>query len=136
MKSLWGWIIGVIIIIAIIIGIVAATGNDNSNKNKATSNPPPATQSQANTSQKTTAAEVSIQNMLFTPSQVTINKGQTVTWTNNDSVAHTVTSDTGSELSSETIEPGAKYNHTFNTAGSFQYHCSIHSSMRGTIVVR
>jgi plastocyanin len=42
---------------------------------------------------------------------------------------------TGPELSSPVLGPAQTYSHTFNTAGVFHYHCSIHSSMKGTITV-
>jgi len=48
-----------------------------------------------------------------------------VTWTNNDAVAHTVTSDSGGELNSGVLQPGDSYTYTFNSAGNFYYHCSI-----------
>jgi plastocyanin len=76
--------------------------------------------------------------MMFTPSQITVAKGGTVTWTNNDSIAHTVVDDLSNVggPSSGDIQPGSTYSFTFNKTGSFQYHCSIHPSMRGTIVVK
>lgn len=81
-------------------------------------------------------AKVTMTNMLFTPSQVTIKKGDTVTWTNKDKVAHTVTTDLSDELVSQKIEPGATYSHIFIDSGSYQYHCEIYSAMHGTIVVQ
>jgi plastocyanin len=76
--------------------------------------------------------------MMFTPSQITVAKGGTVTWTNNDNVTHTVVDDlsnVGGPASGD-IQPGSTYSFTFNKTGSFQYHCSIHTYMRGTIVVK
>ncbi|MGZ3707482.1 MAG: plastocyanin/azurin family copper-binding protein [Bdellovibrionota bacterium] len=62
--------------------------------------------------------------------------GTTVTWTNNDSVPHTATSDTGA-FDSGSIPPGQSYSFTFSQAGDFPYHCSIHGaqSMSGMIRV-
>jgi plastocyanin len=76
--------------------------------------------------------------MIFTPSQITVKKGGTVTWTNNDSTAHTVTADLENNggPASGNIEPGQTYTFTFDKTGSFQYHCQIHPAMRGTIVVK
>lgn len=84
------------------------------------------------------AGSIDIKNMAFTPSQISVQKGATVTWTNNDTVAHTVTDDLNNVggPASESIAPGAKYSFTFNKTGSYQYHCTFHSSMRGTIVVK
>lgn len=82
-----------------------------------------------------TGNNIEIKNFAFSPSTLTIKVGETVTWTNNDSTSHTVTSDSGNELSSGSISPSQTYSHTFNTAGTFDYHCSIHSSMKGKIIV-
>lgn len=79
-----------------------------------------------------------MKNMMFTPPQISVSKGAKVTWTNNDSTAHTVIDDLSNVggPASGTIEPGSTYSFTFTKAGSYQYHCSIHPSMRGTIVVK
>jgi plastocyanin len=71
----------------------------------------------------------------FQPNPVTIVKGSTVTWTNNDSITHTSTSDSGA-WNSGAMAPGAMFSETFQTAGTFQYHCTIHPNMVGTIVVQ
>lgn len=79
---------------------------------------------------------INIQNFAFSPSSLTIKPGDTVIWTNKDSMSHTVTSDSGNELISSTINNGGTYSHVFSTAGTFAYHCSIHTSMKGTIIVQ
>ena len=63
--------------------------------------------------------------------------GTTVTWTNNDSIAHTTTSDTG-VWDSGILAPGQSFSFTFASTGTFPYHCAIHgaASMSGTIVVQ
>jgi plastocyanin len=71
----------------------------------------------------------------FAPTSVFVNVGGTVLWTNGSDAAHTVTSDAGSELASSTIGAGTIFSHTFATAGSFAYHCSIHTYMVGKVVV-
>lgn len=76
---------------------------------------------------------VTIAGFAFSPKTVTVNVGDTVTWTNDDTVTHTATSagnfDTGS------IGGGAAKGVTFQKAGTFAYVCSVHSSMTGTVVV-
>ena len=89
-----------------------------------------------NTNQSNIEAKVDIKNTMFTPSQVSIDNGGTVTWTNNDTVAHNVIVDNGEGPSSDLIQPGSSYSYEFTKPGSYQYHCSVHPSMRGTIVVR
>lgn len=108
--------------------------NDNTTKN-AEQNSSSSTKSESNPEPGATTT-VNITNMLFSPSQVTIQKGDFVTWTNNDSADHTVTADTGNGPKSETIKPGSKYTYTFDETGSFQYHCDFHSAMHGTVVVQ
>ena len=66
---------------------------------------------------------------------MTVPVGTTVTWTNMDAVAHTTTSDTGA-WDSGTLTPGASFQHTFTSPGTFTYHCMIHPYMHGTIVVQ
>ena len=80
------------------------------------------------------SATVSIKNMAFNPVSLSISTGTTVTWVNNDTTAHTVTADDGS-FNSGTIATGAKFTWTFSTAGTFAYHCTLHTEMTGTVVV-
>ncbi len=69
----------------------------------------------------------------FTPAQLTIEVGETVTWNNTDSMLHTVTSDDG--LFDANVQPGASFTYTFDTAGTYTYVCTLHPGMNGTIVV-
>ena len=78
---------------------------------------------------------VSIVNMAFTPATITVTAGTTVTWNNNDNITHTVTADDDS-YDSGNIGAGSSFTRTFSIAGSYPYHCTIHPSMKATIVVR
>ena len=78
--------------------------------------------------------EVWIQGMNFEPNTITISSGTTITWSNRDAVSHTVTSNSGL-FDSGTIPKDGTYQHTFTSAGTFPYHCSIHPTMTATIVV-
>jgi plastocyanin len=71
---------------------------------------------------------------VFSPQQTTITHGQTVCWQDNGTVAHTVTSNDGTSFNSD-LPVGQIFLHTFPVAGSFPYHCNIHSGMTGTITV-
>ncbi len=73
----------------------------------------------------------------FTPSTITVVIGvnNTVIWTNDDSAPHTVTANDGS-FSSGNLEPGDSFSWTFTTPGTYAYHCSYHSWMMGTIIVK
>lgn len=81
------------------------------------------------------AVKVSISNFKFDPQTVTIKVGQTVTWTNSDTAAHTVTADDNS-WTSEKINTGDSFSKTFDKAGTYPYHCSIHLEMKGTVIVQ
>jgi plastocyanin len=73
----------------------------------------------------------------FVPQTVTIPVGRVITWRNDDTVDHTTTEDSGTPLwNSGNRTPGQTYSRTFGTVGTFTYHCSIHPSMTGTIVVQ
>ena len=96
--------------------------------NPASDNARPAAQTSAK-------SDVSISNFSFNPGSITVNKGATVVWTNNDSVGHTVTADQGAGPASGLLNPGETYAFTFNEPGTFNYHCSVHPSMKGTVTV-
>ena len=81
------------------------------------------------------ANEVFIQGSAFSPATITVKANTTITWTNKDGMAHTVTSDTPGLFESNSISGGGIWSHPFTTAGSFPYKCSVHPSMKGTIVV-
>jgi len=79
----------------------------------------------------------------FSPYSVTVNTGTTVTWTNNDNAAHTVTSgslstdpdNTGSDFDSSLFVAGTSFEVTFDTAGTYPYFCIVHPWMTGTVIV-
>jgi plastocyanin len=81
-----------------------------------------------------TTDSISIVMVQFSPVSTTVEAGTTVTWTNNDAMAHTVTSTTGL-FNSDTLLPTKKFSYKFTTPGSFSYKCLIHSNMSGTIKV-
>ncbi len=78
--------------------------------------------------------EVRIDKFSFGP-PITISAGQTVSWLNADSVAHTVTADDDS-WDSEDLAPGQRFAKTFDAPGEYDYYCEIHPHMHGTVIVR
>lgn len=84
----------------------------------------------------TSAADmaITIQGFAFSPATITVPVGTKVTWTNQDPATHTVTSDTGA-FDSKNLTTGGTFSFTFSQAGSFAYHCSIHTRMTATILV-
>ena len=77
---------------------------------------------------------VSIKDFAFNPQTIQAKVGDSITWTNQDSTAHTVTLDDKS-VDSGSLAPGSTFNHAFTQAGTFTYHCEIHKQMTGTITV-
>lgn len=76
---------------------------------------------------------VSLINMSFQPAELTVKVGDTVTFTNNDTVAHNVTF---SSFSSKLLQPGDNFAHIFKTKGTYGYKCTIHPKvMAGTVIV-
>lgn len=71
----------------------------------------------------------------YSPSPYTIKVGATVTWVNKDATTHTVTSSGVTLFDSGNLAPGATYSFTFTQPGTYQYYCTIHPWMKGTIVV-
>ena len=92
--------------------------------------------SQAAEASATTAAPgaVTIAGFAFAPPTLDVAAGTTVTWTNEDGFAHTVTASDGS-FASDDIRTGETFTVTFDEAGSFTYVCAIHPSMSGSVVV-
>jgi len=77
---------------------------------------------------------VEINSTGFSPSELTIRKGDSVIWVNRDYMDHMITSDSG-ELDSGYLKQGRIYDHTFDTSGTFEYFCELHPYAVGKIVV-
>ena len=80
------------------------------------------------------AGAVTIKDFAFDPGDLSVAKGTTVTWKNDDSATHRIKSGDGS-FDSEDLKNGDSFEHTFDTAGTFDYICGIHPSMKGKITV-
>jgi plastocyanin len=80
------------------------------------------------------SAEVEIEDFSYRPDPVTIEEGGKVIWKNRDSVPHTATAADGS-FDTGTIEEGKIKSETFKEPGTYEYVCSIHPQMRGTVEV-
>lgn len=78
---------------------------------------------------------VGISNFSFVDQQLTVNRGDTVIWINNDPMAHSIISNDG-KFSSNILSTGNSFRFTFTKSGTYPYHCGIHASMTGTITVK
>ena len=87
--------------------------------------------------QASEARDVTIDNYTFSPGTLTVPVGTTVTWTNRDFEVHTVTADdTPPTFKSAGLDTDDSFSFTFNKAGTYAYHCSLHPHMTGKIVVK
>jgi plastocyanin len=78
--------------------------------------------------------EAKIENFTFVPQRLTVKAGTTVTWTNADDIPHAVASTTKA-FKSKVLDTNDKFSFTFTNAGVYEYFCSLHPHMTGTIVV-
>ena len=78
--------------------------------------------------------EVKIDNFAFAPQRIVVQAGTTVTWTNADDAPHTVVSTT-KLFKSSALDTEDKFSFTFATPGTYEYFCSLHPHMTGTVVV-
>jgi amicyanin len=84
----------------------------------------------------TAAHQVTIAGYAYSPASITVNVGDTVTWTNQDTAPHNVVVTSGPEkFTSPTLQKGQSYTFTFTKAGSYQYYCSVHPDMKAGVTV-
>ena len=81
-------------------------------------------------------AKVTMQGIKFNPAGVTIKAGDTVTWTNKDSVGHDVTGDNFKSGDSGGMQNGDTFAQTFDKKGTFDYVCTVHPGMKGSVTVK
>ena len=118
------WIIAVIVVIVIVVGVYYVFYNK-----------PYGTGTPTAPSAPVAPGAVTIKNFSFNPATITVGTGTTVSWTNEDSAVHQIASDTN-VFNSLNLSQGQTFQFTFTTAGTYAYHCAIHPSMKGTVVVR
>jgi plastocyanin len=121
------------VLLAGALALLTACGSSNS-ATPASPTPAPATTSTGTPVSIPPGAQV-LGSSAYVPNPVTISAGSVVTWTNNDSTAHTASSNTG-VFNSGTIGPGQSFSFTFTAAGTYQYHCTFHQGMVGSVVVQ
>ena len=80
-------------------------------------------------------SRIEIQKFAFAPKEITINAGTTLVWTNHDETPHTIIASDGSFVS-KAMDTDDRYEHMFATAGDYNYFCTLHPYMTGTIHVR
>jgi plastocyanin len=118
-------------------GKPADSGNDAPDQQPAAAAPaPPAVtvSSPKNKAHASASASVTMGDFFFSPASVSVAVGDTVTWHNTGQAPHTATANDGS-FDTGTINAGGSGSHTFSSAGTFSYICTIHPNMKGTVRV-
>ena len=82
------------------------------------------------------AGSVTIADLKYSPADLEVSAGSTVTWTNDDDAPHTVTFDDDAVSDSEELAKGDEFSATFDEAGEFSYVCAIHPDMKATVTVQ
>lgn len=139
-------VITILIVVVLIVGAgVIWYSMQQKNQNQQTpsdnsSQESDSTSEQSDQDEQATKNSVAIKDFAFTPAKITVKKGTTVTWTNEDSMGHNVVADDtansgGLPSSSELLSQGEQFTHTFTEVGTFAYHCAPHPNMKGTVEV-
>lgn len=143
-KTTAGVIVAVIAIIGVGGAVLIANRNDGDPSTADHASMGHSSQQQSATSSTDTdqaeakqTSSVEIKDYAYAPPKIQIKKGTRVTWTNQDEVRHDVAPDQDSDdfKKSELLGKGESYSFTFNTTGTYTYHCSPHPYMKGTVEV-
>lgn len=123
-------------------GTITVTGN-GSTPNSTPSNPtvtPPVTnplppaEPVAESSKTSSPKAITVGDNIFVPAELSVDGGTTIVWTNSGKLPHTVTSEAGL-FDSGMLKPGESFSFTFETQGTYVYHCIYHAGQTGTIAV-
>lgn len=132
--------IALVVIVSVIVlagGAFALTRN-SSDKSDSTTPDTSSSSNQAEQSDNAPEANtIEMRDLAFTPKKITVKKGTSVTWVNRDSARHDIVPDEPSDdfKASELFGQDQSYSVTFNTVGTYAYHCTPHPFMKGTVEV-
>ena len=128
-------------VVALLTVLLAGCGGDGNDDKTSTASAPANTGTESTATQQEAVpavVKVSIGDNFYKPKDLTIKRGQSISWRNQGAVAHTVTSDSDSAIKfdSGTVNPGGVYALKPGTAGKITYHCTIHGKVQsGTVTV-
>ena len=120
-----------ILLVAVLSAVAGCSSSSSPSSSPSTT--PPTTGSSTAVSIPTNARTLTT--TAFVPNPVAVTVGTTVTWTNNDSIAHDSVAD-GGMWNSGILGPGQSFQFRFATAGTFTYKCTLHPNMVGTVTVQ
>ena len=122
-----------VVILAFLLSAIGCGGNSSPSSPSPSPSPTPTPGGEASSVVIPVGAEL-LGNRAYSPDSLSIAVGSTVTWQNADSVAHTTTSN--GAFDSGLVRAGGQFSFTFQSAGTFSYHCTIHPGMVGVVTVR
>lgn len=135
-------IAAVVVVILLVVGVVAYNQSKQMQQNPSDStSKAPVRIPGVNDEDLTPPSEpnsINIENYTFVPASITVKKGTTITWTNKDQAEHNVVSDDdspGGGPNGPLLAKDETYSFTFDTAGTFKYHCQPHPYMKAEVVV-
>lgn len=132
----WSWFYGVFAASGAMVALASCGDNQMAFAPQAPPRSEAGRQADCNVQVSIVANAATLGDKSYSPNPVTIARGATVTWTNNDTIPHTVTAKPDVILfDSGTIAPGETFAHTFVGAGDFDYFCAIHPGMTGKVTV-
>lgn len=147
MKTIIG-IIAAVVLVGAVGGFIVMNKDDDSkatntstqtsqSEDMSSMGTPSSEQTTTDESENVSTSNVVMSNLDFSPAKISVKKGTTVTWTNRDNVQHDVNPDnpTNEFKKSPLFGKDGTYSVTFNTVGSFSYHCTPHPFMKGTVEV-
>jgi plastocyanin len=128
----------VLVVACVALAVPAGCGSsDNGSSSSADKKPAKTTKS---TSGGAKAPSVTYKDIAIHPTALSVKKGTSVTWTNEDSVGHDVTSTGGPAKfksgPSGGMAQGATFKHTFTKPGTYKYVCTVHPNMTGSVTVK
>lgn len=125
--------------------VLTLTGCDLKQNQPPSTPPPENTNTTVTTNTNQTPLEgnvtISMKDLAFDPATATVKAGTIVTWENHDNASHQVVADAApvtvytNSLKTNVMAPGQNWSFTFDEAGAYNYHCTLHPSMKGTIIV-
>jgi plastocyanin len=128
-------------LLAVLVLVTAACGNDDGTTDPpgdpgdGTVEPIDPGEEDAAPPEDTDGATVDVQDLAFQPADIEAAAGETVSWVSADTVPHTVTSTSGPADFDESLPSGASASVTFDEPGTYEYACSIHPTMTGTVTI-
>jgi plastocyanin len=125
----------ILLALCAVVALAAAGCGGSNSSSTSTASSSGASTSTAAASSSGGGVTIKMQNIAFDPKAVTVKFGQKVTWTNEDTVDHNVTSQSGETIKSDNFGKGGTFSFTPKKAGTIKYVCTIHPGMTATLTV-